>query len=358
MNIDLRTTLKALVMAFIFASAAMPALAASSDAQEVARARATMAANAEKALQQQGGSRILLRVDASALREAAVMELRDDIYRIVREEKIPFSGLAIRDSGVELRIADARHRERLVSKLTQATEAPRGAAIAAVDNGDGLLRLAPTDIAFAERLRELVRDSTAMIEALLRDGGIKQAGLSPDGTERIKILLPGVPDPERVSAMLTRKRQLSFRLVDVSMTPQAALKGSLPPTSEVLYGYNDKAPYLVSKETSLDGDDVSYVGPGFDSATKDPIASFRFNGRGARRFAHITTENIGKPFAIVLDDAVLSASVIREPITGGSGQISGGFTLEQANNIAMLLRSGTLAGRLSLVEQQVVAAGK
>ena len=97
--------------------------------------------------------------------------------------------------------------------------------------------------------------------------------------------------------------------------------------------------------------------PGFDSATQQPIASFRFNGRGARRFAHVTGENVGKPFAIVLDDAVLSVSVIREPIVGGSGQISGNLTLEEASTIGMLLRSATPLGRLSVVEQQVVQPG-
>ena len=94
--------------------------------------------------------------------------------------------------------------------------------------------------------------------------------------------------------------------------------------------------------------------PGFAAGTKDPIASFRFNGRGTRRFAHVTEENVGRAFAIVLDDKVISAPVIREPITGGSGQISGNFTLEEANSVAMLLRAGALPGHLTLVEQQVI----
>jgi len=129
----------------------------------------------------------------------------------------------------------------------------------------------------------------------------------------------------------------------------------MPPAgSEVLLGFKDKRPYLVTKESVLDDDDISYAGPGFATGTKDPIASFRFNGRGTRRFAHITAENVGRPFAIVLDDKVVSAPVIREPITGGSGQISGNFTLEEANSVAMLLRAGALPGRLGLIEQLVI----
>jgi preprotein translocase subunit SecD len=355
----LRTTLKALVAAFALASAVFPALAASSDAQEVDRMRATIAANAEKALQKQGGSRLLLKVDADALREAMVTELRDDVYRIVREGKIPFSGLAMRDGGVEIRIAEARDRERVARTLVPPAQAPSGGgAIAVTDAGDGTLRLAPMDAAFAERLRDMVRDSIAMIEELLRDGDIKQAGLSPDGTDRVRVVMPGITDPERVSAMLTKKRQLGFRLVDVSIAPELAQRGAVPESSEVLYGFKDKTPYLLLKDIALTGDVVSYVGPGFDSATKTPIVSFRFNANGARRFAHITQENVGRPFAIVLDDTVLSASVIREPITGGTGQISGNLTLQEANNLAMLLRSATPAGHLILVEQQVVAPGQ
>lgn len=358
MNPSLRTPLTRLAAAFILASATLPTTTRADDAQDVDRMRAATAANAENALQKQGGSRIVLKVDADGLRDAVVTELRDEVYRIVREGKIPFSGLAMRDGGVEIRIAEPRDRERVSGKLTAPTQATRGAAVAATDNGDGLLKLAPTDAAMAGRLHEQVRDSMAMIEDLLANEGIKQAGLAPDGADRIRALLPATTDPERVSAMLTRKRQLAFRLVDVSVTPELALRGPVPEGSELLYGFGDKTPYLLLKEVVLTGDDVSYVGPGFDSATGRPVASFRFNAHGARRFAHVTAENVGRPFAIVLDDAVLSSSVIREPITGGSGQISGNFTLKHANNIAMLLRSGTLAGHLSLVEQQVVEAGK
>jgi preprotein translocase subunit SecD len=353
------TTTKGLIVAFMLACAAGPAIAASDEAQQVDKMRAKVADFAEKAIETQGGSRILFKVDADALREAMLTELRDDVYRIVREGRIPFSGLAQRDGGVEVRIAEARDRERLAAKLMPPTEAPRGAALAVTDGGDGLIRITPTDAAFAERLRELVRDSMAMIEQLLRDAGVGPAGLQPDGDDRIRAVLPGVTDPGPAIATLTRKRQVTFRLVDESMTAELALRDSAPPGSEVLYGFKDKTPYLLLKEAALGGDDIANVAPGFDSATRQPIASFRFNARGARRFAHVTADNVGKPFAIVLDDSVISVSVIREPITGGSGQIAGNFTLEEANTMAMQLRSGTPAGRLGVVDQQVVEpAGK
>ena len=232
---------------------------------------------------------------------------------------------------------------------------PSGAqTISVTDSGDGLVRLMPTEAGFAERLRELVRQSGEMIDQRLRNAGIRDASVQPDGADRLRVLLPGVRDPERVSAMLGKRGRVTFRLVDVSVIAALALKGPLPPTSEILYHFKTREPSVVLKEIAMEGDDIIDASPLIDPRTQQPIASFRLNARGARRFATITQDNIGKPFAIVVDDQVLSESVISEPITGGSAIISGNFTIEDANNVAMLVRSGALPGRLSVVDQQVV----
>jgi preprotein translocase subunit SecD len=358
MNERARTT--GLVVAFILAFAALSAIAAprapaTDDAQQVDKMRAEIAANAVKALEKQGGSRILFKVDAVALREAMVTDLRDDVYRILREGRIPFAGFAVREGGVEVRIAEVKDRQRVLSKVVPSPEAtPSPGAVGVADSGDGLIRLMPTDSGFAERLRGLVRQSMEMIEQRLRNSDIRQAGVQPDGADRIRVLLPGVPDPESVTAMFSKKARIAFRLVDVSMTATKALEGTPPLASEVLYDFKTKTPYLLLKEIAMEGDDITDAAPGFDPRSQQPIASFRFNARGTRRFAHITGDNVGRPFAIVLDDQVLSESVIQEPIQGGSVVISGNFTLEDANTVAMMLRSGTLPGRLSVVDRQVV----
>jgi preprotein translocase subunit SecD len=343
-----------LVVAFVFASAAWPAIAASDDAQEVDRLRGVIVANAEKAIEKQGGSRILFKVDADALREAMVTGLRDDLYRILREGRIPFSGLTMHDDGVDVRIADSKNRQQVLSKLMPPSEGtpPRPPAISVADGGDGLMRLMPTESGFSARLLKLVGQSRDMIEQGLRNSHTP-AGLQPDGADRIRVLLPGVANPERVAAMFSRKAHVAFRMVDVSISAEAALQAP-PPGSEVLYDFKTNAPFLLVKEIAIEGDDITDATPGFLPNSDQPIASFRFNAHGARRFAEITAANIGRPFAVVVDDRVLSVAVIREPILGGSGQISGNFTLEDANTVAMLLRSGTLPGRLSVVDQQVV----
>jgi protein-export membrane protein SecD len=109
---------------------------------------------------------------------------------------------------------------------------------------------------------------------------------------------------------------------------------------------------MVYKRALLTGRDLVDAQPGFDARTSEPIVNFRFNANGARQFAQATQENVGKPFAIVLDNEVISAPIIREPILGGTGQISGSFTVQQANEMAILLRSGELPGRLAVVEQR------
>ncbi|MGH6752509.1 MAG: protein translocase subunit SecD, partial [Bradyrhizobium sp.] len=120
---------------------------------------------------------------------------------------------------------------------------------------------------------------------------------------------------------------------------------------------NPPTPYLIEQRVLVAGQDLVDAQPGFDSNTREPVVNFRFNTSGARRFAEATQANVGRPFAIVLDNRVISAPVIREPITGGSGQISGNFTVQQANDLAILLRAGALPVPLQVVEERTVGPG-
>ncbi|MBR0690616.1 preprotein translocase subunit SecD [Bradyrhizobium manausense] len=357
MTTPLRDRATRLILALAMTSAiALPRAALAEDSQ-FDKMRAKIAAFVGDKMEKLGGSRIVYKVDSEGLRESVVTDLRDDVYKNLHDGHIAFSGLAIREGGVELKIADAKGREQLARKLASDAEGVPSHALAVTNGSDGAIRLAPTDAASAARLRDLVEDAAAMIEQRLKDAGVKPASVAPDGTDRIRIFLPGVTDPERITAIFARKVKVSFRSIDTSMSAEQAQSGTPPSGTEVLLGFKDKKPYLVTKDSALDGEDINYAAPGFATGTKDPIAQFRFNGRGARRFAHVTEENVGKPFAIVLDDRVISAPVIREPITSGSVQISGNFSLEEANSVAMLLRAGALPGHLTLLEQQVVQPG-
>ena len=157
-----------------------------------------------------------------------------------------------------------------------------------------------------------------------------------------------------LSVFATKRARITLRLVDLSMTAEDALRGNPPAGSEVFYELNTRRPFLLRQQLLLTGDDMVEAVPGLDEGTKAPIVLFRFNGEGARRLAQVTRQNVGRPLAIVLDDDVLSTPLIREPILSGKGQISGTFTLEDANTIAVLLSSGTLPGRLTVIEHQVI----
>jgi preprotein translocase subunit SecD len=152
---------------------------------------------------------------------------------------------------------------------------------------------------------------------------------------------------------------MTFRLVDTNVSPDQAQQGRVPPDDEVLKSTKaeNNQPYVVEKRVMVSGEDLTDAQPGFDQRTGEPIVNFRFNNNGARRFARVTQENVGRPFAIVLDNEVISAPVIREPILGGSGQISGNFTVESANDLAILLRAGALPAPLTIIEERTVGPG-
>jgi preprotein translocase subunit SecD len=170
------------------------------------------------------------------------------------------------------------------------------------------------------------------------------------------VQVPGLQDPTRLKEILGKTAKLDFRMVDLSMSPEQVLATQPPEDSEILDGQNG-GKYLVEKRVLVSGADLVDAEPGFDPQTNQPIVNFRFNSTGARKFAEATEQNVGRPFAIVLDSKVVSAPVIREPILGGQGQISGDFTVQQANDLAILLRAGALPVPLTIVEENTVGPG-
>jgi len=186
--------------------------------------------------------------------------------------------------------------------------------------------------------------------------GTTEPSIQRQGVDRILVQVPGLQDPTHLKEIIGKTAKLTFRLVDLSVSPEQAIQNGPPPDSELLKD-RQGAPYLIQKRVMVSGEDLTDAQPGFDQRTGEPIVTFRFNSNGARRFAQVTEENVGRPFAIVLDNEVISAPVIREPIRGGSGQISGSFTVEAANDLAILLRAGALPAPLTVIEERTVGPG-
>jgi preprotein translocase subunit SecD len=314
----------------------------------------------------QGGSHLLLEVDSNAVRKEKIESLRDDVRRLLRETRVGYDGLTIRGNAVEVRIREPGQLQQALTKLRELSQ-PIGGILAGtgqrtvdvVDVGGGLIRLTVSEPAINERIRQAVDQSIQIIERRVNELGTVEPVIQRQGADRILVQVPGLTDPSRLKEILGKTAKMTFRLVDTSMSAEAAAQGRPPPDSEVLKGTAKEGGnvYLVEKRVMVSGEDLTDAQPGFDQRTSEPIVTFRFNTNGARRFGQVTQENVGRPFAIVLDNEVISAPVIREPIIGGSGQISGNFTVQSANDLAILLRAGALPAPLAIIEERTVGAG-
>jgi preprotein translocase subunit SecD len=313
----------------------------------------------------QGGSHILLAVDTNAVRKEMLEATRDDARRVLRDARIGYIGLLVRGTSVEVRIREPAQLEEALAKLRTLSQ-PLGGLLGstgehnlAIGNDGNLVRLTLSEPAIVEKVRQAVDQSIEIIERRVNELGTVEPLIEREGSDRILVQVPGLQDPTRLKQLLGKTAKLDFRMVDTAVTPEQAQQGGVPPDDEILHGTGKDAgqAYVVEKRVLVSGADLTDAQPGFDSRTSEPVVNFRFNTSGARKFAEVTQQNVGKPFAIVLDNQVISAPVIREPILGGSGQISGNFTVQSANDLAILLRAGALPAPLTIIEERTVGPG-
>src|SRR6516165_7613365 len=312
----------------------------------------------------QGGSYLLLEVDSNYVKKEKLDQIRDDARRVLREAKIGYTGLSTKGDAVEVRVKDTELQAAL-SKLRELSQ-PLGGLLGTsgqrsleiADAGGGLIRLTVPQAAITERIRQTIEQSIQIVERRVNQLGTVEPVIQRQGTDRILVQVPGLQDPTRLKELLGKTAKMEFRLVDESVPPDQAVQGRVPPDSEVLMSASaPKVPYVIKKQVLVSGGDLTDAQPGFDQRTGEAIVTFRFNTVGSRKFAQASTENVGTRFAIVLDNEVISAPVIREPITGGSGQISGNFTVQSANELAILLRAGALPAPLTIIEERTVGPG-
>src|SRR4051812_20281711 len=313
----------------------------------------------------QGGSYLLLEVDSNYVKKEKLDQVRDDVRRALREAKIGYTGLAVRNDNVEVRITREADVPNALTKLRELSQ-PLGGLLGSSgqrslevsDAGGGLIRLSVPPAAITERVRQSVEQSIQIVERRVNELGTVEPLIQRQGLDRILVQVPGLQDPTRLKELLGKTAKLDFRMVDQTVPPDQAQQGRVPADSEILMSSTaPKIPYVIKKQVLVSGGDLTDAQPGFDQRSNEPIVSFRFNTSGSRKFAQATSENVGQPFAIVLDNEVISAPVIREPITGGSGQISGSFTVQQANDLAILLRAGALPAPLTVIEERTVGPG-
>ncbi|MFM8860539.1 MAG: protein translocase subunit SecD [Methylocystis sp.] len=306
----------------------------------------------------QGGSHVMLEVDKADILTTQVKNLREDVRRILREEKVAITGgIGATPRGVQLRAADASDRERVLPKLrllrngfSARTGGGGDSPLDVEETPDGLIRLTVTDAGLVEKTRRAVDQSIEVIRRRVDALGTREPSIQREGDDRIIVQVPGLQDPEQLKTILGQTAKLEFRLV--------AEAGQNPADSEELEQQDGTGKLPIEKQVMVQGEDLTDAQPGFDQQRSgEPVVNFRFNIRGAQRFGEVTSKNVDRLFAIVLDNKVISAPRILTPITGGSGQISGRFTVEEANNLSILLRAGALPAKLNIVEERTVGPG-
>jgi preprotein translocase subunit SecD len=311
----------------------------------------------------QGGAHLLVEVDVASIVRERLDAVRDDTRRVLREARIGYTGLGVQDRAVQVRISDPTKVAEAVEKLSgliQNLADPLSFSqlrdLGVTESG-GLVRLALTDDGIAWKQRRAVEQSIEVIRRRIDLLGTTEPLIARQGANRILVQVPGFEDSSRLKTLISQTARLTFHLVEGTgpsvMDPSAA--GT---ENEVLLSRDDPpVPVLVQRRAMLVGDELVDAQASFDQRSNEPVVSFRLSTSGGVKFAEITRTNVGRAFAIVLDRDVISYPVIREPITGGSGQISGGFSVEQANDLAILLRAGALPADLTVVEERTVGAG-
>ena len=307
----------------------------------------------------QGGSYLLLEVDTDALKAERLTNLVEDVRKTLGDAQLGFTGLAVANGKVVVRITDPGQIPAAQTAL-QKLGAPMvtgGRDITVVSGPDQTLSLQLADQALIADGSKAVDQSIEIIRRRIDSLGTKEPNILRQGVNRIVVEAPGESDPEKLKSVIGQTAKLTFQMVDDTVPVSEAMAGQVPPDSVLLPDLEGPpgTMILVKRRALVSGEMLTDARSGNDQYNR-PDISFRFNSTGAQRFAVATSQNTGKRFAIVLDNKVLSAPNINEPITGGSGEITGNFTVESASNLALMLRSGALPAPLKIVEQRTVGA--
>ena len=302
-----------------------------------------------------GGAQLLLEVDTTAMFKDKSNQLYDEVR----------SALIDRNKGV-IRFANLRNNDGVVSfnvRESGDVSAAKGRLRSVLGNtvdiessGD-VVKLSYSDKQKDEMVQDALARSIEIVRRRIDALGTKEPSIQSQGGKYILIQLPGVDNPEHIKELIGQTAKMTFHLVNENVSPEQLESGRAPSGTEFL-PYMDMPGQMVPVYSRIEvsGESLKDSQADFDQNNM-PVVTTVFDAAGARKFAKLTTEHVNERFAIVLDGKVLSAPNIREPIPGGRGQISGGFTLQGAKDLAVLLRSGALPAPLTVIEERTVGAG-
>ncbi|MHA1151366.1 MAG: protein translocase subunit SecD [Alphaproteobacteria bacterium] len=304
----------------------------------------------------QGGSYLLLEVDLDYVVREQLDDLVGGIRIGLRKAGLGYTNLGVEGGAATFTLRDASDASTL-DRARQIVRDLAGDLLIEVSE-TGTFRIFFTPQALDERRRNVVEQSIEIVRRRIDETGTREPSIQRQGDERILVQLPGVRDPERIKDLLGQTAKLTFRLVDENADPFA---GRVPAGTEVLSSDNEfdsagkPVPYAIKKRVMVSGENLTDAAATFQD--NQPVVRFTFDTIGSKRFCDASTQNVGKLFAIVLDRKVISAPVLREPICGGTGIISGRFTVQETQDLALLLRAGALPAPLTILEERSVGPG-
>ena len=307
-----------------------------------------------------GGSHLLVEVQSSVRAAERMDDLYDEIRIELRRNKIILSDIAQSNNQIKITLSDDGFKGDLINIIESLSQNVRGQLgtgqlaneLEIAEQIDGSILVSMTEEALSDLLRRSVDQSIEIIRRRIDELGTKEPTIQRQGESRILIQVPGLDDPKRLKDLLGTTAKMTFHLIDPFSDGDNISRSSMQ-----LKHADNESTYVLERRSIIGGENLVDAQPGFDSQTNQPIVNFRFDGQGSRKFGKITTDNVGKPFAIVLDNEVISAPIINEPILGGSGMISGSFTVQEANDLAILLRAGALPAPLVILEERTVGPG-
>lgn len=295
----------------------------------------------------QGGAHLLLEVDFDAVAKEQMHSMTDMVRSVFRKERIGYTGLAAKKGFVTLMLRNPADLAKATSLLKQADT-----QVDINSTPEGQMTLQLSEAAMKERKKSALAQSIEIVRRRVDETGTAEPFIQQQGEDRILIQLPGLNDPTRIKNLLNKTAKLYFRFVDSSVNAEP---GKPVPGADILAEDRAGHPvyYAVKKQVIVSGENLVDAQPGFDQYNR-PNVAFTFDSLGAKKFGEATRANVGKLFAIVLDDKVISAPRINEPIPGGKGNISGSFSVQEAQDLALLMRAGALPAPLKVIEERTV----
>ncbi|MBE6452940.1 MAG: protein translocase subunit SecD [Alphaproteobacteria bacterium] len=297
----------------------------------------------------QGGSNLLLEVKMDEVIKERMASIEDSARQILRENRIRYKNLSVGDDAVKVRIENFNARNKAAGLFRNIDT-----GIEVVENDDGSLEIKYSDIELNKLKLRVVDQSIEIVRRRIDELGTKEPVIQSQGTNRIVVQLPGLQNPEYVKTLLGKTAKMAFHLVDSSTTVSDARRGKLSNNSKLVHGSMGET-YVIHRKPVVSGENLVDAQPSFQEGSA--VVSFKFNSLGGKKFGEATRDNVGENLAIVLDNEVISAPRITTPIMGGSGIITGNFTVKSANDLALLLRSGALPAPLEVLEERTVGAG-